>query len=367
MAMMWSQATLSTYIAKRFLFAIIGTFVMCSALIFMIDFVELLRQSGKRGEVPIVQLTQMAFLRLPSYTEFLLPFAVLVGSIGTLLWFSRKSELAVMRAGGLSVWQFLRPGMLVALLLGIFAILVYNPMAATARAKAEKMAAQVFGQDANLLESDASGAWLRQNGKDGESIISAVYTDNQGLKLRVVTAFLFDNKGQFEARIDAKTATLKNGYWKLEEGVLAAVDQPPQEVNTFLLSTFLTPNRVRQALGDLRAVSFWQLPNLIELAEKANLSSTRLRIQYELLWSRPLLCLAMVLLAATVSLRSFRSGGIQTMVVTGMIGGFGFFLMAEVSRQIGNAGLAPPWAAVWLPALIVILLTTTVLLYQEDG
>ena len=83
--------------------------------------------------------------------------------------------------------------------------------------------------------------------------------------------------------------------------------------------------------------------------------------------SRPLLCLAMVLLAATVSLRSFRSGGIQTMVVTGMLGGFGFFLFAEVSRQLGVAGIAPPWAAVWMPVLLTILISTTVLLHQEDG
>ena len=55
------------------------------------------------------------------------------------------------------------------------------------------------------------------------------------------------------------------------------------------------------------------------------------------------------------------------MVITGMLGGLGFFLLAEVSRQIGVAGLVPPWAAVWLPILLVILISLTVLLHQEDG
>ena len=80
-----------------------------------------------------------------------------------------------------------------------------------------------------------------------------------------------------------------------------------------------------------------------------------------------MLLMAMVLLGATVSLRSFRSGGIQTMVVTGMIGGFGFFLMAEVSRQIGVAGLITPMAAVWVPVITSICVSLTVLLHQEDG
>ena len=75
----------------------------------------------------------------------------------------------------------------------------------------------------------------------------------------------------------------------------------------------------------------------------------------------------MVLLAATVSLRSFRSGNITALLITGMVGGFGFFLMTEISRQIGVAEMAPPWVVVWLPVMFVILVSVSVLLYQEDG
>ncbi len=121
------------------------------------------------------------------------------------------------------------------------------------------------------------------------------------------------------------------------------------------------------ALGSLISLSVFELPGVIEVTEKAGLSSARYRVQYELLLSRPLLLVAMVLLGATVSLRSFRFGRIQTMVVTGMVGGFGFFLLAEVSRQIGSAGLVPASAAVWLPVALGIFLSLTVLLHQEDG
>jgi lipopolysaccharide export system permease protein len=132
--------TLTRYIARRFLLGIMTTLGVCALLIFMIDFVELLRQSGKFGEVPALQLAWIALLRLPAYTEFLLGFAVLVGSIGALLVLNRKSELAVMRAGGMSVWQFLMPGILVAFLVGLLGVLVYNPLAATGRANARSVA-----------------------------------------------------------------------------------------------------------------------------------------------------------------------------------------------------------------------------------
>jgi lipopolysaccharide export system permease protein len=360
-------STLSLYIGLRFLTAIFAVFGLCTVLIFMIDFVEMLRQAGKYGSVSGWMLAWITVLRLPAYTEMLLPFAVLVGSIGALLMLARKSELAVMRAGGMSVWQFLRPGIAVALLLGALSSTVFNPLAASARDRAERLYSEAFGRESTVLGKGTSGPWLRQDGLDGQSVLGAASARRRGTELTSVTAFVYDKKGTFTERIDAKSARLEEGYWVLQDALVSGVGRQPESFGKYLLSTYLTPERAADAFGTVISVSFWELPDLIYVAEKAGLSTASLRTQYELLLTRPLLCIAMVFLAATVSLRSFRSGGIQTMVVTGMVGGFGFFLFAEISRQVGTAGLAPVWAAVWVPVLLAILCSVTVLLHQEDG
>lgn len=359
--------TLTRYIAKLFAVSIVTTLLVCALLIFMIDFVELLRLSGKYGSVPTGTLLEIAFLRLPAYVEFLLGFAVLVGSISTLIYLNRKSELAVMRAGGMSVWQYLRPGLLVGLAVGIFGMAVYNPLAANGRANAELLFSKAFGNETNLLRAEGGGSWIRQDGADGESVLGAAAASARGLKLTGVLIISYDSSGHFMERIDAGTAILKEGYWQLSDAWVSRLGQQPEKFDTYLVSTYLTPDRVQDALGTVFSISFWDLPQLIEDAEKAKLSSERLRVQYQSLLSRPLLCLAMVLLAATVSLRSFRSGGIQTMVATGMIGGFGFFLLSEIARQIGIAGFAPAWVSTWLPVILILVISTTVLLHQEDG
>jgi lipopolysaccharide export system permease protein len=364
---MIGSRTLGRYVASRFLLGIFITFILCTVLIFLIDFVELLRQSSKYGQVPALTLALIAALRLPAYAEYLVSFAVLIGSIAALLQLSRRSELVVMRAGGMSVWQFLRPGLLVALLVGTFAVTIFNPLAAAGRSQSEELYAEAFGKESNLLRSRAGGSWLRQNGADGQSVISAAVASNRGLTLTGVTVFVFDPQGHFVERIDGGRANLRDGFWEIRDAWVVHLGREPEKYDTYLLSTYLTPERVTDALGSLSSVSFWEFPALIEVAEKAKLSTDRLRIQYEALMSRPLLCAAMVLLAATVSLGSFRSGGIQTMVITGLVGGFGFFLLAEVSRQIGVAGLAPPWVAIWLPVVLVVIVSATVLLHQEDG
>jgi lipopolysaccharide export system permease protein len=358
---------LRRYIARKFLVSILGAFTLCAVLIFMIDLVEMLRQAGKYGSVSAARLLWITLLRLPAYSEILLAFAVLVGTIGALLMLNRKSELAVMRGAGMSVWQFLRPGLTVSVLLGLFAVLVFNPMASAARTEAERLFAEAFGRESNFLRNQSAGNWLRQDGPDGPSVVTTGAIANKGMTLVAMTAFQFDRNDRFVERIDGARANLREGYWQVEDAWVTRVGREPERFATYIISTHLTPERVQDALGTVISISVFELPGLIEIAEKAGISSAVYRIHYQLLLSRPALLMAMVLLGATVSLRSFRSGGIQTMVITGMLGGFGFFLMAEVSRQIGVAGLVSPVTAVWVPVATAICLSLTVLLHQEDG
>jgi len=74
-----------------------------------------------------------------------------------------------------------------------------------------------------------------------------------------------------------------------------------------------------------------------------------------------------VLIAATCSLRSFRFGGVQTMVIAGLSAGFAFFVFSELSRKVGVSGLVSPTVAAWAPVLVACFLAATVLLHQEDG
>jgi lipopolysaccharide export system permease protein len=218
-----------------------------------------------------------------------------------------------------------------------------------------------------MLAASGEGSWLRQDGADGQSVLHAQATADQGLTLVGVIAYQFDPQGRFVERLDAARATLQDGYWELKQVTVSRLMREPEIFQTYTLSTHLSRERVGDALGSEIAVSFWQLPSLIEVSEKAGLSASKYRMQYAMLWSRPGLLIAMVILAATVSLRSFRSGGIQTMVLLGMIGGIGFFLLAEVSRQIGASGLIAPALAVWVPISVALLVSLTVLLHQEDG
>src|SRR6476661_1860213 len=122
--------TLGRYLSTQFLRTIAIVFGTVFALVYTIDFVELMRRAGDAEGASAGAMARLALFRTPAVAEQVLPFAILFGSMAALLQLSRKLELVVARAAGISAWQFLQPGIFVALAIGGVAIGIYNPVSA---------------------------------------------------------------------------------------------------------------------------------------------------------------------------------------------------------------------------------------------
>ena len=97
------------------------------------------------------------------------------------------------------------------------------------------------------------------------------------------------------------------------------------------------------------------------------LAAAGYRLQYYQLLAQPFYLAAMVLLAASVSLRFFRFGGVQKIVLGGIGAGFLLYVMAKVTGDLSKAGLLGPMTAAGLPPAVGAVTGLIALLYQEDG
>ena len=337
-------------------------------LVTLIDYIELLRHSAGVKDVSAWLVARTSLYRVPQLTERIMPFAVLIGAMSSFLALSRRNELVVARSAGLSAWQFILPALLIAILLGVFATTVYNPVAAMLNEQSKKLELQIFGgRPQTGLQSSSTGFWLRQKSPDGQSILHALTSSEQGLRLGAVTAFTFDSEGVYRERIEAKTATLLDGSWRLHDARVFGGDAPPTERASYDLKTSLTPAQIRESFATPESVPFWELPAYISTAERSDLNAAGYRLQYQKLIARPFLLAAMVMLAAAVSLRFFRFGGVQKMVMSGILSGFLLYVLSKVTEDLSKADIMPVLAAAWLPVLVGALTGFVALLYQEDG
>lgn len=355
--------TFPLYIARRLLVTIVLVLVAAFLLVFIIDFVELLRRAGDSESATIGGLLLLAAERTPAVMEQVFPFAILFAAMTAFLGLSRRLELVVARATGLSVWQILAPAVLVAAFVGVFATAAFNPVSAWMKESANAREAEALGRTV----ATPMRRWIRQQSVDGQSILRAEASYNRGLELFGVTAFIFSPEGAFQERVDARTARLEEGAWHLTQARVTRPGAEPQSHDTYLVATNLTPAQIADNLAPAEAIAFWELPAMITRAERSGLPVTRFQLHYQTLLAQPALFMTMVLIAATVSLRFFRMGGIARVILGGVIAGFMLYVFTKVAQDLGASGFIAPAIAAWTPAIVGGMLSITVLLYQEDG
>ena len=160
--------TLSRYFGLRFLNSVVGSFIGVVALAAMIDYVELMRRGADWPNATAGLLAKISLFRVPQLTERIMPFTVLVGAMSCYLTLSRRLELVVARAAGVSAWQFVAPAMIAAFVFGAVATTLYNPVAAVLHERSKRLEAELLGElPSSAVHENTSGFWVRQRSAEG--------------------------------------------------------------------------------------------------------------------------------------------------------------------------------------------------------
>ena len=340
-----------------------------AALIMLIDFVEISRGVGSDVDLSGARIFGLMLLKSPQVIIQLLPFVFLFGTLAAFVGLNRRSELIAMRAAGVSAWRFVLPAAGAALVFGLITVSALGPLAASADG--------LFQRERTRLSGSAGGVeavptvWIREGDDTRQMVIRAERQDRSSARLLDVTFFIYTNGAEgmrtFSERIDADSASLSNGSWRLVNAVGAEIGQRAVRYATLDLPSSLADEEAFERFARPQATSFWSLPAQINRIEAAGFSSTAYRLRLQQLLATPLMFAAMSILAAAFSLRLMRLGDLARMSVAAVVLGFAFFFVNQAASAFGSAEVIPPWLAAWLPPLLTALAAFTLLFYTEDG
>lgn len=361
------STTLSLYLGRQFLTGIMLAFLVMAVLVFLADLVEHLRRASDKAEATLGIVAAMSVLQLPSLAQKLLPFAALFGGLWTCSRLTRTHELVVVRASGVSVWQFLTPPLAIALLLGAFVVTVFNPLSSAMVGRYEQLEMKYLEGRPHLLQVSSTGLWLIQADPDGHAVVHARGVSSQGTELSGVIIFLYQDRDRFVGRIDASSARLRNSFWDLRNALVTVPDRPVERHERYRLKTSLTLERIQESFASPETMSFWSLPAFIENLETAGFSAVRHRLHWHTTLTIPVLLCAMVLLAAAFSLRLTRAGNTGWLIAAGVAVAFTLYFVADLTYAMGLAGKLPVLLAAWAPAGLTLILGLALLFHLEDG
>jgi len=200
---------------------------------------------------------------------------------------TRSNELVVARAIGVSVWQFLSPILVAAILIGVLKVGMINPIGAALVAEFDRLEMRYLRGHGNALDVSHAGIWLRQASETALTRSGLVTRfpeiearDELGdvargfstllSRLNEYTGYLRTLAGKLAHEIRTPLTIVRSSLDNLEaeavpEGArtyLARARQGSERLNAILISMGAA-TRVEEAISSAERVSFDLVPLLV--------------------------------------------------------------------------------------------------------
>lgn len=318
-------SSLALYIARHFLVAFGAVLMVIIGIILLADVIELLRRTVENADTGLTDVVMLALLKLPNVVETVLPFAVMIGMMVCLWRLARSSELVVIRAAGVSVWQFLAPTLLLALAIGALNLAFLNPISATLFATYQQKEDELVNSERQAITLSEGGLWLREVEDAETRLLHArkVRQDGNVLQMTDVTLIAYLDESTVLSRIEAKSGQLLEGFLLLRDARVMAPGAATQIRDEMFLPTTLSLVTVKDKFAEPATISFWELPKFIRFYETSGFSARPHRLHWHSLLASPLLLCAMILVASCFYLTTNnRLGGWTKRGVAGILAGF---------------------------------------------
>lgn len=365
------NSILGKYLTKQLILNFIGSLLVILSIIFLFEMVERLRRISGNPDFGIWFAFQLAIARLPKTAEQVFPFVMMIAAMITFWRLSKTSEFVVMRAAGLSIWGFLTPVCIATLVVGIINVTMINPLAANLYGMFETLERRMDTKNMQAMSFSDKGLWIREAQPNGTIMVlnaKSLHPENAELLLRKVTIIELDKQTQPLKRIEAFAGVLKDGYFDLRDVKTYISGKPTVSTNNTKYPTDLDINKIEENFVDPEAISFWELPRVINFYDKSGFAVERHQIRLWSLAISPLFLVSMVLMAAVFALRpNNRRGGVMYLIVGGIVTGFSAYFLTQVVYAMGISGNIPVILAVLAPTIIALLIGISLLLHLEDG
>jgi lipopolysaccharide export system permease protein len=358
--------TLALYLGKRYLTSIFLTALVISTLVFILELVEISRKLGTKTGLEEGIGLKMVFLKMPDMVLQIVPFIILLGTLICFARLTKNQELTAIRACGLPARQFLVPPIVVCLAVGIFNVLAFNPLAATMLKQYEHIHNEIFPGSTQGLVTNGGQIWLKQREENEEILIYAQQVTENGHNLEQATLFLFDSRGNFETRLDAKKMVLKEKEWLLTDVVRITPGEPSEKTDSYILPTTLRPEMIQNSFTSPNTLSIWEMHKFIALLKSTGFPSQKHELYWHKLLASPALILSMFLLAAPFALHFSRSRSTGSILLLGLVFGFLFYFFTNLVSTQGLAGAINLAVAAWLPTVIAAFLGLSFFLHFRE-
>ena len=348
------------YFTKDLLKFFIVTLIFLIILIFFIDLIELFRRSSNKvgvnylNKASIIDLIGMASLKIFGNVQKVLPFAALIGSVACFNQWRKRNYYVISKSSGVSLWKILSPILILFFLIGIFSIVVLNPFSTLLNKKYENLQTSFFGKsNAQEFSFDTKGFWIKQVSRESYLIINANKIDEQTNSLFDINVFEYHKKDkQFQKRLRAQKGTFTPQNLILYNVNSIDRNSKVSNLKKYSYSINFDSSQLNVATKTPNKIFLLDFPYYLIKMKSYGLNISKHLIYFFKLICQPFLIISMILLSASLMLRSSERKVEVGIVSLCLVLGFSFYFIGDFIFALGFSEKLPPLLAGFGPTLI---------------
>jgi lipopolysaccharide export system permease protein len=337
---------LDRYIFREFLRYFFITCLSFVALYIIVDFFEKIRMFLS-NDATAFQIASYFFYLVPVIISLVLPFALLLSTLLTYSSLSKFSEITAMKANGVSLYRILLPALSVATIVAVFLFFFSELVAPASIAKTEYIVKIDVQKQKHRGFFKQDEIWYRGRG----AIYNFKLFDIHRNTLRGITIHYLNPDFSLKMRIDAKSAEWKNGQWVFHNLLTTSFDSNGSPALQWddekIVPLPEKPDDFKIIQKDAEKMGYFELRRYIKKIRAEGYDVSRYLVDLQGKLAFPFVCIILVVIGMSFSVRSERSGGLMQSVGIGILIGASYWIVHAFCMSLGRSGILPVLPAAW--------------------
>ncbi|MEE9911108.1 MAG: LPS export ABC transporter permease LptG [Deltaproteobacteria bacterium] len=337
---------LDKYILREFLRFFLVTCIAFIALYLIVDFFEKIRMFLS-NQATTMQMASYFFYSIPIIISLILPFAILLSTLLTYSFLSKFSEITAMKANGVSLYRMAVPALAVAAVVSVFSFFFTELVTPASIQKTEYIVKVEVQKQKSLGFFKQNEIWYRGH----NAIYNFKMFDVEKNILLGITINHLHPDFTLKRRIDAERAEWKNNQWVFFNLLVTSFNQDHSPVLEWSKEKTIPipeqPDDFKIIQKDAEKMGYFELKRYIKKIRAEGYDVSRYLVDLQGKIAFPLVCLILVLIGMSFSVRSERSGGLMQSVAMGIFIGASYWIVHAFSMSLGRSGTLPIFMAAW--------------------
>ncbi|RPH60312.1 MAG: LptF/LptG family permease, partial [Acidobacteria bacterium] len=345
---------LDRYVVRASTHAILVAGGILLGLFYIATFLDLSDKLFK-GQTTGWMILTLLWFSTPQYLYYVIPLAVLIGTLVTIGTITKNSELVVMKACGISLYRVAAPLLMLAMAGSAVLFLLEERVLALANRRADVVNNMVRGRGPRSSDS-LNRRWLV--GRDSR-IYHYVYFDRDARALHSLSIYDLDHEQRTIAGVtfaaQATQQVRRDGDrvpWEARNGWVRRVAPQPRFEKFDTRGVELESSRYfASEEPDAELMSYSELRDYVSALQAGGFNVVPYVVSLHRKLAFPFVTLVMTLIAVPFAVTMGRSGALYG-IGAGIVLAILYWILISVFGAIGSAGLVTPLLAAWAPNIL---------------